>query len=71
MHHHKCHTVQTYQLLTDDPDPISLLSPHQKPATKIRVDLIPELGEIIKPELSHLFSEFRMPSISGVLELFL
>ena len=70
MHHHKCHTVQTYQLLTDDPDPISLLSPHQKPATKIRVDLIPELGEKVKPELSYLLSELRNRSISEVLELF-
>ena len=32
--------------------------------------LIPELGEIVKPELSHLLSELRNRSISEVLELF-
>ena len=32
--------------------------------------MIPELGEIVKPELSHLLSELRNWSISEVLELF-
>ena len=34
------------------------------------VILIPELGEIGKPELSNLFSELRIPAILEVLELF-
>ena len=34
------------------------------------VALIPELGKIVKPELSHLLSELRNRSISEVLELF-
>ena len=36
----------------------------------IRVDLIPELSKLAKPELSHLSSELRIASISEVLELF-
>ena len=32
--------------------------------------LIPELPEMVKPELSHLSSELRIASISEVLELF-
>ena len=32
--------------------------------------LIPELGEIWKPELSHLLSDIRIRSILKVLELF-
>ena len=32
--------------------------------------LIPELGELGKAELSHLFSELRIPSILEILELF-
>ena len=37
---------------------------------KRSVALIPELSEIVKPELSHLLSELRNRSISEVLELF-
>ena len=33
-------------------------------------DIIPELGEIEKPELSNLFSELRIPLILEVLQLF-
>ena len=34
------------------------------------VALIPELSEIVKPELSHLLSELRNRTISEVLKLF-
>ena len=37
---------------------------------KIVVALIPELGEIVEPELSHLLSELRNRSISEVLKSF-
>ena len=37
---------------------------------KLELDIIPELSEIWKPELSHLFSELRIPSILEVLKLF-
>ena len=34
-----------------------------------REDIIPELSEIAKPELSHLFSELRIPLLLEVLEV--